>query len=80
MADRTYITATRAPGGIAVTMHASGGNVMRVILSPRRAALLGSDLLSLALEPLFEVGAEKKSGSGWSGAGHPAGVSAPASN
>jgi hypothetical protein len=59
MSDRTHIVATRALGGIAVTVYAGEGDVMRVILSPKRAALLGLDLLSLAVEPVFRAVAQQ---------------------
>jgi hypothetical protein len=53
--SETCITATRAPdGGVVVTVYAKGGDiVIRPTLPWRRAALLGSDLLNLALEPVF---------------------------
>jgi len=60
MPDRTSIVAARAQGGIAVTVHVHTDDVMRVILSARQAALLGLDLLNLAIEPLFRLEAEEK--------------------
>jgi hypothetical protein len=58
MPEQPYVTATRADGGIALTVYPHEGDTVRVVLSPRRAALLGSDLLGLALEPLFQARAE----------------------
>jgi hypothetical protein len=59
MSDQPIITATRADGGIALTAYAHEGDAMRVVLSPRRALLLGLDLASLATEGVFRLVAEE---------------------
>jgi hypothetical protein len=52
--DQTTVIAARAPDGVRLTVYAKGGAiVIQTTLEWRRAALLGSDLLNLALEPLF---------------------------
>jgi hypothetical protein len=81
MADRTSITATRAPDGVVVTVYARGGDVViRTTLAPRRAMLLGLDLCNLAAEPVFRAVAKKDPAPDGPEPVHPAGVSAPASN
>jgi hypothetical protein len=58
MTDQTYITATRAPDGVTLTVHARNGDVViRTTLEPKKAMSLGLDLCNLATEPLFRSGA-----------------------
>jgi len=44
--------------GVALTAYAGEGGAMRAVLPHKRAALVGLDLLSLALEPLFRARVE----------------------
>ena len=61
MSDQaTTVTATRVDGGVVLTVYPIVGDAVRVELTARRAALLGLDLLSLALEPVFRLGAESE--------------------
>jgi hypothetical protein len=59
MTDQALIVAARDPGGVRLTWYGRDGDVVvQATLSPKRAALIGLDLLSLALEPLFRARAE----------------------
>jgi hypothetical protein len=60
MSNPITVTATRADGGIALMVYAHEGNVMRLVLDWRRAALLGLDQLNLAVEPRFRAAAPKE--------------------
>jgi hypothetical protein len=52
----TVITATRTAGGVRLTVYGHEGNmVIQAELSPRRAALLGLDLLNLSCERVFRA-------------------------
>jgi hypothetical protein len=54
------ITVTRgAADRVVLTAYPAGDQPVRLELSPKRAALIGLDLLMLALEPVFRLGAGK---------------------
>jgi hypothetical protein len=57
----TVITATRTAGGVQLTVYGHEGNaVIRAELSPRRAVLLGLDLLNLACEHVFRANQDQE--------------------
>jgi hypothetical protein len=53
------VTATPDPaGGVRLTLYGQGGDdVMMITLSPRRALLLGADLINLAARSVLSLGA-----------------------
>jgi hypothetical protein len=58
LTDHVAVTRTDASNRVVLTLYLCDGPV-RVELSPNRAALIGLDLLSLALEPVFRLRAER---------------------
>jgi hypothetical protein len=57
----TVITATRTAGGVQLTVYGHEGNaVIRTELSPRRAVLLGLDLINLSCERVLRVNQDQE--------------------
>jgi hypothetical protein len=59
MSDQTTITVTRAGGHVMLTVYPYADDPLRIELLPRRAALIGLDLLNLACEPTFTLEAQR---------------------
>jgi hypothetical protein len=54
-----HVTATRGPANaVVLTVYPHVGDPVRIELPLKQAALVGMDLLSLALEPVFRLEAE----------------------
>jgi hypothetical protein len=72
------VTATSGPAGdIRLTLYGQGGDdVMMITLSPRRALLLGADLVNLAARSVLTLGAGDPNSLIDDGQGNPAGPSA----